>query len=143
MDMERMDRVLRRVYGEQTPPSRGTDSVERWETLFRSESSGERLLTALCEKNRVCAGELRRHRQKSEERLRALQAEIFLRRGDTCPGKRTDGRQKAGVLSLLRAVAQHYRLLAVGYREAGFPRFALGAEETASVCETLLRKAVG
>lgn len=140
MDTERMERVLRRVYGGELPQFPEKHPEERLEALLRGEMNGERLLAGLSTKSPACAGELRRYRQRSEARLRSLQSEYFLQKGNTCAGKRAEGKRNQGILTLLRTTAHHYRTLAVGYTEAGFPRFASEAGETAAQCENLLRR---
>lgn len=111
VDTERMKRVLDRLYPDRRPPPPpGSDAC----ALLGKEQRVNQLLQNLLSRSGECRRKLRGVQQRSEQRLRFLRGECFLRRG--IPPK--PGRRPEGVLSILRELYHALEQLGGEYETA-------------------------
>ena len=118
MDMERMERVLRRVRGEQ-PPAEGDDRGELAALIHAERRSRDSYgkLRARC--SGQCRLLLTQLWTEEEQHLQALQEQYLLLTGDTLPlGPGGDEPPYTGVVSALRHGMEAERRGAEAYRQA-------------------------
>jgi len=101
MDMERLERVMERVYGRSSPPEGGVTQRETLTACIRACHCSLNIMSTIMARSRVCASMLRPALVLAERREVEMQTEYYLQYGDVFPSaKRRDA--QTGTLRLLR-----------------------------------------